>query len=340
MNFLKKSAKSFMAGFYHRNPKRHTNLKYTVDSTTNAEGDYKPIFDMIRLLRDEHKFEHVVAYIEEYRRKPLYNGFGERLYVPFAQLLTSHISDLDPKDGDRALVAFQAWAERNRSCPYAVTALAEALNQVGWLHRGGGYANTVTEEGRSKFMEYTALSKETMLYAQGLHADHWYWNYISLRNVTEDQAGIEGVLNRYDRAARHMPQSPAIYSAAVRPLLPRWGGDYQVLEAFADQCARETAHKAGEGAYSYAYSEIIDYGEDVRDLHIDRDRFVKGCKDWLNVLPSDYLATTFVGDAFLLGEHNLCLDLLESLDVFYEQSYQIETSVTLVNSISRDETGR
>jgi len=340
MKFIKKATKSFIAGFDHRNPNRHTNLKCTFDSNSNAEGDYKPVCDIIRSLRNDHKFEQVVGHIEDYRNKEIYNGIGERLYIVFAKILTANIDEMNTEEAERTLLAFRYWVNRNPKCPYSTTALAEALNQVGWIYRGGGYAKTVTKEGWQKFQEYTAQSQEMMRYAQGLHSDHWYWNYISLRNVTEDQVEVPEVLRRYDRAIRNMPQSPAVYVSAVRPLLPRWGGNYALLEAFADQCAKETAHKFGDGAYAYIYTEIIDAGEDIRDLHLNRERFAKGCKDWLKVLPTDYLATAFASYAFLIGDHNLCLDLLESLDVFYENAYQIETALTFVNSVCRDETGR
>ena len=116
-----------------------------------------------------------------------------------------------------------------------------------WNARGGGYANTVTEEGWSGYREGIKDAKAVFTQAWELHPDY-----------PEPATGMIEC-SRGDRAACRMWFDRAVsaefdhipaYGAYTFTIYPRWGGSHAEMFAFAEEC-RDTERHDTEVPFRY-----------------------------------------------------------------------------------------
>lgn len=108
-----------------------------------------------------------------------------------------------------------------------------------WDARGGGYANTVTEEGWKGYAEFIKDARAVFAQAWELHPDY-----------PEPATGMIDC-SRGDRAACRMWFDRAVsaefdhipaYGAYAFTIYPRWGGSLSEMLAFAEECRATERH--------------------------------------------------------------------------------------------------
>ena len=343
--FLKNQFKVARAGALASSPTRHTNLSFkTMVYDTCEFGEHKPMMDLIFTLVKNAKFEEVVTHIDSLREKALRNAKGDLLFLEAADLLTKQFDDfvLTPEQCEQILPNYEAWFKRQPNCPFAAATFGMVTGVTGYTYRGTGFNDTVTDLGWKRFHEYAERACKIMGDAQNQHADHWYWAKTLFSFSYIDSPPLEAVLHRFEDCQSKLPLSPSLYETIAFKFLPRWYGDFEMLESFISHCADSTKDEYGDGLYARIYAFIVEQ-EDWDDLHINPDRFRQGAKDWLTHFPSQFYQTKLLSTAFNDNQFDCALDLAETLETLETLHYEVfETGVSLniVNSVCREFTGR
>ena len=255
------------------------------DST--SFGKYKPVIDGFKTLINQGQFEVAANIIQEYSKFPFHDEAGVPIYYKMAQLLVN-IGETESVALDR-LQLYKEWQKNCPNCPYAAASLAQALMEMAWIYRGSDWAKNVSVNGWEKFQHHTKLAKDVFKKSTNFN-EHWYWADVYQGFGLVECETANQVLSRHDYVAKIIPNIPNIYTFTAYALLPRWYGDYVEVEKFARKAADQMAHRFDDGLYAYINLYLLEEHEEVEDLHIDEPRFRKGCHDWLERVPSQYLS--------------------------------------------------
>lgn len=144
----------------------------------------------------------------------------------------------------------EEWVRLHPSSITARVALASFPIEDGWYARGGGYANTVTEEGWSLFrrrIEDGRLALERLDEAAKADAG---WSFAMLEVGLAQRWPRERFEALYEKAARAHPYYIPIHFAASAYYAPRWYGSAAALRAFIERAAARTASRWGDTLYA------------------------------------------------------------------------------------------
>src|SRR5262249_45011701 len=113
--------------------------------------------------------------------------------------------------------------------------------KAAWAARGGGFANTVTEEGWRKMAEELALARKCLTEAYRLHPDYPEAATQMISVVMGEPVGLDGPgkslrlwLNRAVEAQFDFDQA---YQNYIYANYPRWHGSYLSMYEFGRECA-------------------------------------------------------------------------------------------------------
>jgi len=152
-------------------------------------------------------------------------------------------------DWQNHLALLQRWTAARPQSITARVALAEAYLSYAWVARGGGYANTVTDQGWQLFQDRTKQAAKVLADATALPSKcpHWY----ELMQEIALAAGADKSQHRaiFEKAIEFEPLFFAYYQRYAIALLPQWGGEPGDMEAFAEESYRRVGGK--EGAHIY-----------------------------------------------------------------------------------------
>lgn len=148
------------------------------------------------------------------------------------------------------------WADRNPQSVLAQLLHAHALKAHAWVHRGGGYANSVAPADWAQFRQFLAQAQAQLLRAQALAAHDSSWNRLMLGvglGLEWDRARMMALFN--DGIARN-PDDDGLYILTLDALLPKWGGDLATVDRFIADAVRKTRAQRGLEMYALLYAEV------------------------------------------------------------------------------------
>lgn len=102
-----------------------------------------------------------------------------------------------------------------------------------WEARGGGYADTVTEEGWAGFRDAMKEAHGLLTRAWELHPEFPDAAVLMIDCVRGDRSACR---KWFDRAVAAQLDALPAYSSYRFTLRPRWGGSLREMEAFAEEC--------------------------------------------------------------------------------------------------------
>ena len=144
----------------------------------------------------------------------------------------------------------RSWMAKSPQSVAAAITLSRVYYEHGWAYRGGGYANSVSEEDFARFRSYMKLAQETLLARADLGKTDPNW-HLQMLAVGQVYAWSSEQYFAFAQAALDaFPDNYDIYFAVSNRLLPQWGGSVEQLTAFAEYAAERT--KATEGRSMYA----------------------------------------------------------------------------------------
>jgi hypothetical protein len=139
----------------------------------------------------------------------------------------------------------QEWMKQRPDSITAQVALAEAYLNFGWHARGGGYADTVTDDGWKRFHSQVELARSVLNNAAKLKEKCPYW-YEAMQHVATAQGWPKSQARElFEQAVAFEPSYYHYYREYTSFLLPKWCGKDGEAEAFAAETAMNVHGREG-----------------------------------------------------------------------------------------------
>lgn len=161
------------------------------------------------------------------------------------------------------------WKEHSPRSPEAALAEVDYWFGYAWYARGEGYASSVTEDGWRLMRErvLTAHDRLTKSAPVASSSPEYYRAYLDLGNLMG--APKEKILEAFREAAKKFPTYYVLYSATARYLMPKWGGNWAMVDDFAKEAIELSKKTEGASFYARIYMTIVGEQRDRTDIFRD-----------------------------------------------------------------------
>ena len=184
----------------------------------------------------EGQYSSLDAHFAEVERRFAAGQLSELAYAsayrPFYQEQATLTSELN------------AWAQMRSASPYAHLARGIYFRKIGEHRRGGKYIAETPESAIAYMTDMHVQSYKDLQQALRLKPN-WYLPALHLLNIAQHQGGAQGEGHKralMELADRAYPSNFMARSRYMTSLEPRWGGSYEDMQAFVDECARTCRH--------------------------------------------------------------------------------------------------
>jgi hypothetical protein len=152
-------------------------------------------------------------------------------------------------DWNAHFASIKKWIAAYPESATARIALASTYDHFGSAARGGGYADTVSEEGWKLLAENMALAKSTLLDAARLKEKCPYW-YEAMQSVALSEGWDKRQARELlDQAAAFDPSYYHYYRMYANSRLPKWGGEEGETQVFAEEISKRLGSPQGDIVY-------------------------------------------------------------------------------------------
>ncbi len=181
------------------------------------------------------------------------------------------------------------WIKKYPKSQTARAALVEAWTTYAWKARGGGYANTVTDDGWKVFRERLKKAAIVVDAARGMHAPTLY---AAEETLALGESREKPAFNKvFDEAVKYNPDYMEIYFRKMYYLLPRWFGTKGECESFLNRTADKMGGDKGDIFYArlvYRFYRSGLEGEDGEDTFKNTKLSWKRTKKGFELLLKEY----------------------------------------------------
>jgi hypothetical protein len=194
----------------------------------------------IHTLFQQEKFETLdqMAAAARSTKARLPGGFWT-LHILYGALTLPSAGTYDASENEwtKHLERLQRWVAQHPDSITARVALGAAQLQYAWRARGGGYADSVTEDGWRLFHERAEVAAKTLMDASSLQAKCPEW-YLAMQ-LTARALGQSKEMQTaiFEKAVAFEPDYHYFYRAQAEMLMPKWEGEDGEMAAFAQQVA-------------------------------------------------------------------------------------------------------
>jgi len=155
------------------------------------------------------------------------------------------------------LTRLEHWKSQYPNSITARVTLAFYYNAYAWDARGGGYSDSVTEEGWRLLAERSEMARKTLEEAQTLPTKCPEW-FLAMMVVASGQEWDEEKQTAlFERAVAFNPEYYYYYQNYAELKLPKWGGEEGDVAAFAEAMADRIGGKKGDLLYYQIAASII-----------------------------------------------------------------------------------
>jgi hypothetical protein len=166
------------------------------------------------------------------------------------------------------LARLQRWVTQRPDSITARVALGAAQLQYAWRARGGGYTDTVTEDGWKLFQQRAEVAAKTLMDASSLQAKCPEW-YVAMQLTARALGQTKEVQTAiFESAIAFEPDYQYFYRTQAELLMPKWEGEEGEMAAFAEKAADRIGGKKGDMIY-YQIATFLNCG-------CDNDRKLNG----------------------------------------------------------------
>lgn len=205
------------------------------------------------------------------------------------------------------------WINSDPQSPYAYTVYAQMLMHHGWAYRGNGPGNSIPAQDLSKFQAYLKASEDYLQAHKDIASRDPRW-YETLMGVANAEGWSEDDYNALaDEAISRYPYFYQIYFAAVDYFSPRWHGNKEKIEEFAQRAVKATLEKDHFGMYArlYWYASQSNYGPRLfTDSAVAWSRMSQSIDDVLAQYPDQWNINNFAYFACLAQDQSKTKKLL------------------------------
>jgi hypothetical protein len=231
-------------------------------------------------------------------------------------------ASLDDSVWSNHLDRLERWAKASPDSPTPLVVLGSIYKSYAWKARGGGYANTVTQEGWRQFEERLTRARDLLDEAakKKVQDPEVYCARITVAmGLNESKSEMDAIFNK---GIAVDPNYLPLYQAKAYFLLPRWHGDPGDWEAFAQQAADARGGEEGDMLYMIiARDEAWSEGDRLfRTTRLSYDRMKRGFEAALKRNP-DYLwdVNSYCYFACIAGDRTKAKELFQKIDGRWEK---------------------
>jgi Domain of unknown function (DUF4034) len=146
-----------------------------------------------------------------------------------------------------------AWLEKYPSSSSAHLAYAQMLMQHGWSIRGIGFAGSVKPESWKPFFDYVEKARQYLQSHNSISDSDPRWDLLVLEIAKIQNVSDEEYVKLSNAALDRNPGFYQLYFAVVDRYLPKWGGNSDEVEKFANKAVGRTSGTEGHGLYARIY---------------------------------------------------------------------------------------
>lgn len=261
--------------------------KFTPPFTLSKEvADDTRIRRQVVNLFQKEDYKQLSQLADEYRIKESRSGIGgwnlNLIYMAIENSFTNRITEKSYWKNleNKAL----KWQKQYPKSPAGYIVYAKIMTRRAWAARGFGFAKEVKPEDWKPFKEYLEKGRQYLLANKQIASVDpvWYREMISI--ATYQGWDISDYLALLDEASSRFPYFQGIYLEGVTFFLPKWFGDADAIEYFANWVVRKTENKEGKSFYAriYVYLADFEYGNRLySETKIDWEKMKQGMDDWL-----------------------------------------------------------
>lgn len=225
-------------------------------------------------------------------------------------------------------VKTQRWVSIYPNSPTPHISHAILLIHHAWAFRGTGRAYKVRPENWEPFHQYIGKARDYLETNKKVcKADpRWYETMIVVAKAENWDLDKFHVL--VEEAVANHPYFYQIYFAAIDYLTPKWHGDKEKIEEFANFAVKQTQTKDGAGMYAraYWYASQAQYGERLfTDSSVIWSKMKNGIDDVLLRYPDQWNINNFAHFACLSGDQKKAYELIGLVELPIPQVWKDPT---------------
>lgn len=149
------------------------------------------------------------------------------------------------------------WLSDKGADSYACTLLASALYNQAVKARGGGYSDSVTDEGWATMASKLGEADKVLGTCSNRIKETLFWNVVRLR-VTFTHNELRRLRqSHFEAAIARWPDADEIYEPALIQALPVWGGSVEEIEEIIQAATERTKSRLKTVLYARLYQNLL-----------------------------------------------------------------------------------
>jgi hypothetical protein len=199
------------------------------------------------------RYEQLDALVADYLKSDTRGPDGRQAIYLLTSALSEWFTYWGADQDSQMEGRLKSWQKNFPESAFQPIVAAMFAQSTAWRARGLGYSSEVTPEGWRLFRERNQKAWDTLMAnkerSSGIPS--WYEKAISIG--TDLGVSHEKLQQLFEEGVRRHPGFYSIYFTYARQFAPRWGGDWQSIDAFiVEQSAAET-NKEGDVLYARLY---------------------------------------------------------------------------------------
>ena len=149
-----------------------------------------------------------------------------------------------------------AWRKAVPESKFVTFADAQLLRQAAWNARGTGYASTVPKEAWELFAIRLQESEQLLLKLPPAARESPLWHMALLAASMDSNRAQSNPQEIFEAAVKRWPTYASFYQLVLNRMVPKWGGSWEVVEAFIVRANKMQPAAEGSSLYARLYVEL------------------------------------------------------------------------------------
>lgn len=276
------------------------NLAYAKSSKENDET-FEEASRRVQLLYQSEQFSALENAINELVRTDGKFVSGQpkasAAYWAFRQQMPA------PGVATNELERINRWRNQIPQSYYVVFAESRYWYAVAWNRRGSDYASNVRSESWNVFHTNLLRSESLLLQSPASLKDTPLWHNLLLAISQDSQEVKSNPEQVLATAASKWPQYYDFYEVRLTRLVPKWGGNWQSVNAFIVDWAKKQSKLEGNSLYARLYISMQSKNPvPTSEIKLHWDELKDGFRDLVKRYPDPKFKNLFASYACLAGD--------------------------------------
>jgi hypothetical protein len=211
------------------------------------------------------------------------------------------------------------WRKKYPESALQPMAAAMQVYATAWRARGTGSSASVADEGWRLFHERSARAWKILMDCKERSSSIPTWYELAIRTGIDSGVSADRVRELFDEGMRKHPGYYGLYMTYIRPLSPRWGGDYETADEFVLEQTAAKSNREGDILYARLYTRIDFFQNSspdfFRDSKVNWPRLRRGFEQMMAAYPNSALNhATFAAFACRAGDATTYAKLRPKID--------------------------